>query len=118
MEKAMRIPAEALPSIMNGIDGRAKDNSAERQRPEPVDRLADLRPRLDQSSPGERSAAGNEEALRRAIMAANKGNTDAQGWGERRKTERRKMKQPIFLDTRLTRSRRQDALEATIDFEV
>jgi hypothetical protein len=68
-ENAMRIPAEAPPSFMNGIDARAKDNPAERQRPEPVDRLANLRPQLNQSSPEERRAAANEEALRRALLA-------------------------------------------------
>ena len=117
-EKAMRIPAEALPSFMYGVDARAKDNPTERKRPEPVDRLANLRPQLNQSSLEERRAAENEDALRRAILAANKRNTDAQGRGERRKTERRKAKLPVFLDTRATRSRRQDASDTIIDFEI
>ena len=117
-ENAMRIPAEAPPSFMNGIDARAKDNPAERQRPEPVDRLANLRPQLNQSSPEERRAAANEEALRRALLAGKKRNADTQGWGERRKTERRKAKLPVFLDTRATRSRRQHVSDTTVDFEV
>jgi len=117
-EKAMRIPAEALPSFMNGIDARAKDNPAERQRPEPVDRLANLRPQLNQSSLTERRNAESEEALRRALLAGNKRNGDTQGWGERRKTERRKAKLPVFLDTRATRSRRQHVSDTTVDFEV
>lgn len=114
----MRIPTEALPSFTYGIDARAKDTTTERQRPEPIDRSANLRPQLNQSSPEERRAAANEEALRRAILAANKRNAGAQALVERRKTERRKAKQPVFLDTRATRSRRQDGANTIIDFEI
>lgn len=114
----MRIPTEALVSFMNGADTRAKDYSAERQRPEPVERLADLRPQLNQSSVAERRAAENEEALRRAILAANLRNEERRVQGERRKTERRKAKQLVFLDTRLTRCRRSDTTREAIDLEV
>ena len=114
----MRIPTEALASFMNGIDAGAKNSSAQRQRPEPVERLADLRPQLNQSSLAERRAAENEEALRRAILAANQRNEERGAQGERRKTERRKAKQLVFLDTRLTRSRRSDTSRKSIDLEV
>jgi hypothetical protein len=114
----MRIPTEALVPLMNGIDTRAKDYSAERQRPEPVERLADLRPQLNQSSLAERRAAENEEAVRRAIQAAKQWNEARRAQGERRRAERRKVKQHVFLDTRLTRSRRSDAFGEAIDLEV
>jgi len=113
----MRIPTEALVSFMSEIDAGAKNNSAKRQRPEPVERLADLRPQLNQSSLGERRAVENEEALRRAILAAKQRNEERRAQAERRKTERRKAKQRVFLDTRLTRSRRNDAARETIDLE-
>ena len=114
----MRIPTEALVSFMNGVDAGAKNNSAERQRPEPVERLADLRPQLNQASVAERRAAENEEALRRAILAANQRNEERRAQNERRKTDRRKAKQPVFLDTRLTRCRRSDTASEAIDLEV
>ena len=105
-------------SFMNGIDAGAKNNTAERQRPEPVDRLADLRPQLNQSSLAERRAAENEEAVRRAVLAATERNKERRAQNERRKTERRKTNQPIFLDTRLTRCRRSDTAREAIDLEV
>jgi hypothetical protein len=113
----MRIPTEALVSFMNEIDAGARDYSAERQKPEPVERLANLRPQLNQSSLAERRAAENEESIRRAILAAKQWNEVRRAQGERRGSERRKMKQHVFLDTRLTRSRRSDAAGAVIDLE-
>ena len=114
----MRIPTEALAPFMNGIDARVKDNTAERQRPEPVERLADLRPQLNQSSLAERRAAENEETLRRVMLAAKQRSEALQRQSERRRAERRKSKQHVFLDTRLTRSRRSDASGDAIDLEV
>jgi len=113
----MRIPDEALPPIMNGITGEAKNSPAGQQRPAPVDQSSDLRPQMDHPSLAERRAAANEEALRRAILAANQRNEERRKQGERRKTERRQRKQTVFLDTRQTRSRRADASRPAIDVE-
>ena len=114
----MRIPSEALPSFTTVVDARAKNEPPEHRRPEPVDRLADLRPQLNQSSSGERRATEEEEALRRAILAANLRNAASLARKERRKADRRKASQPVFLDTRVTRSRRNDDTDTVIDFEV
>jgi hypothetical protein len=114
----MRIPNEALPLYRRESKTPAE---AEERNSKPVSGPARIRSALSNLLPGQRRADKKDDDLAEESLAQNlkrrliRGQPDNP---ERRREERRKSNQPILLDTRATRSRRESARHPTINFKI
>lgn len=104
----MRIPAENLAFYLLGND---KTALPEKKGPEPVDASHGVRTALSQSFREQRKKLAEENMNRQKIRRLH-------GNDERRKTDRRKQKLPVFLDTRLSPRRTESDQNSVIDFEI
>lgn len=118
----MIITAEIASLYRRAIDGRVP---GEGHRPQPVYASATLRPGLPDILPREKEEALKKSAEtrrheadyleERANRRRNERQTDADAQAQ---GDRRKNAQPVVIDTRIRRSRRQADLAAVIDFEI
>lgn len=120
-QEAMRIPTEVLPNLYeNDSKTFSEDKGAQ-----PVDSSARLRATLTNSSSRQKQTL--EESIQSVKQGQNGHGKPARGGDqrgaqragpERRQEERRKVKLPVLLDTRLSRSRRKSTLDSAIDCEI